>query len=130
MFQYLLILLLLWSPGGGVTSHFDVIDDITESFKQGDSKQLSNHFSSTLSLTLLKNDGVYSKIQAEIILKEFFNRSTPQEVKLINKLDSNPHFKYVVLQMETNKGDFRVSYKLSSEEGSYKITELRLDKAN
>ncbi len=105
----------------------DVIDDITSCIKEADTKELSKFFSSTVSMTLLNDDGVYSRVQAEIILREFFNRNLPTGVSIAHRLDSNPNFRYVVLNLETASDTFRVSYKLTNSDNSFRITEFRVE---
>lgn len=105
----------------------DVIDDIASSIKESNTKELSKFFSSTVSMTLLNDDGVYSRVQAEIILREFFNRNVPATVTVAHRLDSNPNFRYVVLNLETTKDTFRVSYKLTNNDNTFSITEFRVE---
>lgn len=130
MSKLVFIVFIYFMPGFQVNSEYDVIEDISSCLKEAKTKELSSHFSSTISLTLLNDDGVYSKVQAEIILREFLNRNAPEGIKTISKLDANPNFKYVVLQMTTSRGDFRVSYKLATEIDSFKMTELRIERSN
>lgn len=112
---------------GQATSRNDVIDDISLCLRNANTKELSKHFSSTVSLSLLNDEGVYSKVQAEIILRDFFNRNQPTEVNISQRLDSNPDFRYIVLSMSTSKQSYRISYKLVSESNTFKITELRIE---
>ena len=60
----------------GFASVNDVIDDITSSVRSGNTKELSKYFSSTVSMTLMNDEGIYSRVQAEIILRDFFSRNT------------------------------------------------------
>jgi len=124
----LLLSFILWATiSGSACTLGDVVDDIMTHLKNADTKELSGYFSSSVSITLLKDEGVYSKVQAEIILKEFFNRNRPKEISAVQKLDSNPNFRYVVLNMRTEERSLRVSFKLVAEADSFKITELRIE---
>lgn len=105
----------------------DVIDDISTCLRNANTKELSKYFSSTVSMSLINDEGVYSKVQAEIILREFFNRNQPTDVSIIQRLDSNPSFRFIVIQMTTSRRNYRISYKLVSDANSLKITELRID---
>lgn len=105
----------------------DVIDDIASCVRSANTKELSKYFSSTVSMTLLNDEGVYSRVQAEIILRDFFNKNTPTNVKIAHRLDSNPNFRYVVLNFETSKDTFRVSYKLTNNDNSFQVTEFRVE---
>jgi len=105
----------------------DVIDDISSCIKSANTKELSKYFSSTVSMTLLNDEGIYSRVQAEIILRDFFGRNTPTNVKMAHRLDSNPNFRYVVLNLETSKDTFRVSYKLTNNDNTFQVTEFRVE---
>lgn len=105
----------------------DVIDEIASCIKSANTKELSKYFSSTVSMTLLNDEGMYSRVQAEIILREFFTKNSPTHVKMAHRLDSNPSFRYVVLNLETAKETFRVSYKLTNNDNAFLVTEFRIE---
>lgn len=121
---FLLLFVVAHAPAGEFA---DVIDDVSMHFQTGDTRELSKFFSTSMSISLRKDEGVYSKVQSEIILKEFFNRNTPESIEFVHRLDSNPNFRYVVLHLKTSNGTFRVSYKLVSEGNKFKMTELRIE---
>ena len=105
----------------------DVIDDISSCIGSANTKELSKYFSSTVSMTLLNDEGIYSRVQAEIILRDFFGRNVPTNVKISHRLDSNPNFRYVVLNLETSNDTFRVSYKLTNNDNAFQVTEFRIE---
>lgn len=120
------VLVLIAFKGFSVTSN-DVTDEMSRYIKAGDTKQLATYFSSSISIALRNDEGVYSRGQAEIVLREFFKRNSPKEITLIHRIDSNPNFRYVVLDLLTDGGSYRLSYKMVSEANKYKITELRIE---
>ncbi|MGK6353218.1 DUF4783 domain-containing protein [Parapedobacter sp. DT-150] len=105
----------------------DVIDDIASCIRGANTKELSKYFSSSVNMTLLNDEGIYSRVQAEIILRDFFGKNAPTDVKLAHKLDSSPNFRFVVLNLETTKDTFRVSYKLTNNEDVFQVTEFRIE---
>src|SRR5690606_20162926 len=105
----------------------DVIDDIASCIKSANTKELSKYFSSSVTMTLLNDEGIYSRVQAEIILRDFFSKNPPTNVKVAHRLDSNPNFRYVVLNLETSKDAFRVSYKLTNNDNTFQVTEFRIE---
>lgn len=119
-------LMCLFVVMGFVASN-DVIDDIASSIKSGNTKELSKYFSSTVNMTLMSDEGTYSRVQAEIILRDFFSKNTPTNVKVVHRLDSNPNFRYVVLTLETARETFRVSYKLTNNDNTFQVTEFRVE---
>lgn len=103
------------------------IEEIINYFMAGDAKGVSNYFASTLNFSLHHYERVYSKVQAERILLDFFQHYSPKEVQVVHLLESNPNFRYVVFSLVTQKQQFRVSFKLISENNSFRLTELRIE---
>lgn len=107
----------------------DLILNISNHFSSGNVKEIAVHFSNTVSLTLLNNENVYSKVQAEIILSDFIKNHHPRSSKIIHRLDNNPNYQHAVIALETTNGLFRVAYSLRSQNEELKITEIRIEKA-
>ena len=106
---------------------FDVIDEVSNAFKTGNSKELSKYFSSTIELSILNEEEIYSGSQAEIILKDFFLKHPPIATKIIHKVISNANYKFGVLVLNTSKGNFRVSYELKNMGGKFLINQIRIE---
>ncbi len=105
----------------------DPIADISTLLRSSDTREISNCFASTLELTILTEEGVYSKVQAEQILKKFFNKHRPSSVKIINRLVSNPAYKFGVVLITTDKGRFRTSFFMKDKGGKFLITEMCIE---
>ena len=50
----------------------DLLDEIASSLRSGDARSVSRYFGTTIDLTIISQEEVYSKVQAEQILKDFF----------------------------------------------------------
>lgn len=122
-FTYTLILLLIFK----VSFAFDVIDDVANYCKNADVKGISGLFSSTIELSVLDQDDIYSASQAELILKDFFAKHPPIGAKVIHKVVSNANYKFGVMLLETSKGNFRISYELKNASGNFTISEIRIE---
>ncbi len=107
----------------------DIIDGLALNFKVANSKEIGKSFAPTLELILLDEEDVYSKAQGEQILKDFFLKYTPTKAVVLHKLNTNQNFRFGVLTLGTNKGDFRVSITLKKIDKDFLITELRVDPA-
>jgi len=107
----------------------DLIVELSGQFRQGNAKEISKYFSPTVNLLILNDNNVYSKVQAEIILESFFKTNSPTGSKIIHRLDSNPNFQYAVIELNTIKGYFRVSYSIKINDNQAQIVEIRIEKA-
>jgi hypothetical protein len=108
---------------------FDIIDDVANNFKSGDVKAISEYFTSTVELSVLDQEDIYSASQAGLILKEFFVKHPPIGAKVIHKVVSNANYKFGVITLNTSKGNFRISYELKNSGGNFTISEIRIEES-
>src|SRR5258706_15593818 len=94
----LLYLILLILPLSFVSAGpADIIDKTVELIRQGNVNELAKSFSSTIELTVLDQENVYSNVQAEVILTNFFKNNQPKLVKILHRIASNPNYRFAVL---------------------------------
>lgn len=104
----------------------DVIDQASAHFKTGDAKELALLFTATVDLTVLETEDAYSKAQAEIILKKFFTEHPAKDFEIAHRGES-ANKQYCIGNLTTEKGDFRVSFYIKSENGSNLINSLTIE---
>lgn len=102
-------------------------DEILTSFKNGDSKTLSEYFNQNVELVVLENDNVYSKAQAQQIVSKFFSSNTPESFNIIHQ-GGKEGAKYVIGNLKTNNGSFRIYFLLKSNDEKNYIHQLRIEK--
>jgi hypothetical protein len=124
----LLYLLLLILPLSFVfAGPADIIDKTVELIKQGNVNELAKSFSSTIELTVLDQENVYSNVQAEAILTNFFKSNQPKSVTILHRIASNPNYRFAVLILATNNGAYRISLSLKNVNGRFELNELRIE---
>lgn len=107
----------------------DIIQEISNHLKSGNTKGLSKYFSSSVNLSLMNNENVYSKAQSEIILSKFFKEHPPQSSKIIHRLENKSNYQHAVFLLNTSKGDYRVAISLKSDK-QLELIEIRIEKSN
>lgn len=122
----LAIILCLFIVQAPRAQDIDIIENIAGYFRTSNTRELSKYFTSTIELTILEEEDVYSKVQAEIILRDFFAKRSPSSVKVLHRLNSNPNYRFGVLVMNTDNGKFRVSFSMKNTSGKFLITEIRI----
>ncbi|MDM8174853.1 DUF4783 domain-containing protein [Olivibacter sp. 47] len=105
----------------------DLIDNITNCFRTGNSKELSFYLSSTVSLSLLEESNTYSKNQAEILLHNFFDRHIFRSGKILHRMETNASNRYAVVELISSTEKFRVSLSLKNFNSKFLITDIRID---
>lgn len=93
----------------------------------GNAKDLVRNFSNTVSLTVKKQDGIYSRFQAELIIDEFFRNNRSLEVKEVQKVVTTPLSFFIVYSLKTNNAHYRVFVKFSEIDKEARIVEFRLE---
>lgn len=101
-------------------------DEILQSLKTGNSKTLSEYFNQNVEMVVLENDNVYSKAQAQQIVNKFFSSNPPENFTIIHQ-GGKEGAQYVIGNLITGKGTFRVYFLLKKRGGKDYIHQLRIE---
>ena len=105
----------------------DVIDRTAELLKDGNVHELAGTFSSTIEMTIMEDENVYSSSQAEQALANFFKRCQPRSAKVLHRIASNANYRYAVIILNTNSGTYRTAVALKNVNGKFELNELRIE---
>jgi len=105
----------------------EIVDSLSALFKSANSKEISKNFSPSVELTINEEEDVYSKAQAEQILREFFTKNPPASSTVVHLINTNPNYRFGVLALGTKNGKFRVAVTLKKTANTFFITELRIE---
>ncbi len=106
----------------------DIYTDINSSMKSGNYKTIASYFNTSVELNIPGADGLYSKAQAELLMKEFFTKNTPKNFAVKHDGVSQDGSKYSIGTLETISGSYRTYYYLKNNSGTFLIKELRIEK--
>lgn len=73
-----------------------IIENISAAIKAGNSNELAKYFSSTVEVIIPGSEGVFSKSQAEMILKDFFSKATPLSFVVNQKGNSTGGAQFII----------------------------------
>lgn len=105
----------------------DAADDVVALVRGGKAAELAKIMTSTVEISVLGDENVYSRVQAEAVLKDFFQKHPPSAAKVVHKLTSNPSYRFTVLMLTTSSGIYRVSYAMKNNDGTFLLTEMRFE---
>ncbi|PST81732.1 DUF4783 domain-containing protein [Pedobacter yulinensis] len=105
----------------------DIVDDLLVSFRNGNAKQVAANFAPTIELIILDEEDVYSKAQGEQILKDFFSKHSPLKATIFHKSNEAKSYRFAVITLNTNNGNFRVAITLKQAGNAFKISELKIE---
>ncbi|MEO5572088.1 MAG: DUF4783 domain-containing protein [Bacteroidia bacterium] len=107
----------------------DIFDNVSSAIRTGDARQLSRFFNTNVDLTILNQEEVYSKAQAEQIVKDFFSKNTPKSFTIIHNGLSKEGSKYAIGNLVTTQGiNYRTYLYIKQSGGTEYIQELRFEK--
>lgn len=106
----------------------DISDDVAAAVKTGNAASVSKFFSANVDLKILDKEDVYSKAQAELILKDFFAKNPVKSFAVIHKGTSKNGDQFAIGTYETTAGKKFRSYFLFKKEGAgLTIQQLRFE---
>jgi len=123
---YFLFLLVISIPA--LHAQGQRADEIVRAIQKGNADELGSYFNANLDLNLLDEDNSYSKIQATMVMKDFFAKYVPGLVSLKHSGSQKDGSCYAILDYRSvNKDNMRVVFYLKPYEGILLINELRFD---
>jgi hypothetical protein len=106
----------------------DITNDIMSGLKTGNAKLIAGYFNATVELNLPGNDGLFSKAQSELLLKDFFVKFPPKNFIFKHDGTSQDGSRFSIGVLETSGGNFRTYYYLKKNGDAFLLKELRIEK--
>ena len=95
----------------------------------GNSKLLAVHFNQSVELLVKNKEDVYSKAQAELILKDFFRKNNPTTFIVEHEGESDG-IKFTIGNLKTAGGKFRIYLAYQKIKGKPMINRLSISEYN
>ncbi len=125
-----LVIAIVLLAGSNIVSAFPIFDippKIFDAMKVGNATELSKHFNSSVELVILDKDDVYSKQQAEQILKSFFEKNKVKSFTLLHQ-GGKEGAQYAIGNLETVSGKiYRVYFLVKESAGQPLIHQMRIE---
>ncbi len=125
MFIFPLALMFAVLTGSSLSAQ--IPEGITGSFSKGNSRELSRYFNDNIELVVLNNENVYSKSQAELIIRNFFSENKPIGFELLHTVGPQAS-RFAIGNLKTENGDYRVSFLLKLKDSLPLIHLLRIER--
>ena len=123
--QLILLFLLPVLPLTGQEGR-EIPEGIVLSFKAGNAEELSKFFHNNVELIILEKEDVYSRSQAEQIIRKFFLDHKPTGFKVIFE-GGKENSRYAIGSLLTRETEYRVSILIKRQEGEPLIHQLRIE---
>jgi len=102
-------------------------DAISMAIKSGDPQKIAVYFMPSVDLTVESAEDVYSKDQAEMIIRRFFEDHIPKGFALKHEGKSKLDDYYYIGTLNTEKGDYRLTFFLKKSEDKFRIKQMRIE---
>lgn len=106
----------------------DIFDDMVAAIRSGNAKNVSHYFNANVELTILNDEGVYSRQQAEVVLRNFLTQHAPTAVTLQHKGASAQGARYAIAIYECAQGKYRMYIFMKDSGTGMLVHELRIEK--
>ncbi len=126
-FVFSLLMLLAGLCGESVFAQKDLNPQIISAIKSANAKELSIWFNNPIDLTTPGNEGTYSKAQAEMIVKGFFQKYPPSSFAFNHQGKSNDGAQYAIGTYKSGTSSFRTYLLLKVISGQPLIHQLKFE---
>ena len=106
---------------------YSSVKDVVNALKSGNAALVSKYFDNTIDITLSDKSNSYSRSQAELVLKDFFNNN---EVKNFNVIHTgnNAGSQFCIGTLQTKNGTFRTTIYMKQKGDKQVLQELKFEK--
>jgi hypothetical protein len=108
-------------------SSFISVDEVISAIKSGSASKLSKYFDNTIEITFTDKSNTYSKSQAELVLKDFFNNNVVTGFEVVYKGD-NTGAQFLTGTLDTKNGEYRTTIYMKQKGDKELLQELRFEK--
>jgi len=125
-FQKIVLTLLL---AGTVTlaSAQAVIGTIGSAIGSGNVTAITRYFDNAVSMSISGNQSTYSRSQAEMVLRDFFEKHPPKGFNMDHSGGNNGN-RYAIGTLTTATGSYRTYFSVKQKDGTQIIQEIRIEK--
>ncbi|MBN2743342.1 DUF4783 domain-containing protein [Breznakibacter xylanolyticus] len=126
LLKHIIIALLMTVSSLAVAQRGKFPDAVTNATRNADSRTLSQYFNDKVELVLPGNSGVFSKSQAEQIIKNFFASSPCDEFSIIHQGERD-NSSFAIGKYKTRGKNLRFYFLVKEGGSSVTIHQLRIE---
>lgn len=101
------------------------LDEITYAIRAGNVAELSRYLDSRVDISLPDKSDTYSKIQAEMIIRDFFSTNGVQNFTIKHRGNTGAGSEFCVGVLQTRNGDYRTTLYVKQKGDRQLLQEIR-----
>ena len=105
----------------------DLSEDIALAIRSGNANSVSAYFADKVDMKVLDQENIYSKAQAESILKDFFTKHPVKAFTVVHKSAERNDSQFAIGKLTTANGIYRVHFLMKKSGGSASIHQFRIE---
>jgi hypothetical protein len=102
-------------------------EDVISAIKKGDVPTMSKYLDKTVEINIAGRSSSYSKAQADIILKDFFEKNQVKSFEILHQGEAGGGSRYGIGTLVTSAGTYRLSFFLQKKGDTLVLNELRFE---
>jgi hypothetical protein len=102
------------------------IDEVVGAMKNGDAGVLSKYFDQTVEISLPDRSDAYSKTQAEVVLKDFFQTKGVKSFATEHRSGNNGSV-FCIGTLNTRSGNYRTTIHMKTRSDKQLLQEIRIE---
>lgn len=101
--------------------------EVNDALRNGDVASIAYHFDENVEITLPNKSGSFSKMQAQFVMKEFFNGNAVTSFAHRHaSVSTDKTSRYTIAEYGTAKGVFEVKITYKNKNGNFKINSIQV----
>ncbi len=105
------------------------MEDVVNAIKNNRIEDMSKYFDNIVPVTINNTQTIYSRNQAEVVLKDFFERNIPKDFLIMDNGSPNSSSKFIIGSLVTPSGiKYSVYILMKQKESNFYLQEIRLNK--
>lgn len=126
-FVFCLSAMLIPASARAANPQAGVVDKIAQAIRNGDADELSKEIGNTVEVALPGNEGIFSKAQAGMILRDFFNKYAPVSFTVNQKGNSTAGSQFLIGTYKSRGQVFNVYVLLKQAEGQLQVQQIHFE---
>jgi hypothetical protein len=102
-------------------------DELLTGLRKGDASVMARYFDQTVEVVLPESRNSYTRNQAEVLIRDFFNIHNVTQFEVLHK-GTQSNAQYCIGILQTRKGKFRTTVYLRRKEDRQLVQELRFER--
>ena len=105
------------------------MEDVVNAIKNNRIEDMSKYFDNIVPVTINNTQTIYSHNQAEVVLKDFFDKNLPKDFLIMDNGSPNNTTKFIIGSLITPSGTkYNVYILMKLKDNNYLLQEIRLNK--